>query len=130
MIRATVCLRTRRASALALVAEEFALLVVDIQMPGMNGFELAQMIKQRQKTAGVPIIFLTAYYSEDRHVLEATAQAPWIICTSQFTRHDSPIESRRVRRTVPQEPPRPARANRTLMIETTVCRRAECSYAN
>jgi PAS domain S-box-containing protein len=55
---------------LALVAEEFALLVVDIQMPGMNGFDLAQMIKQRQKTAGVPIIFLTAYYSEDRHVLE------------------------------------------------------------
>ena len=55
---------------LALVAEEFALLVLDIQMPGMSGFELAQMIKQRKKTAGVPIIFLTAYYSEDQHVLE------------------------------------------------------------
>jgi PAS domain S-box-containing protein len=55
---------------LALVVEEFALIVLDIQMPGMNGFELAQMIKQRKKTAGVPIIFLTAYYSEDQHVLE------------------------------------------------------------
>jgi signal transduction histidine kinase len=55
---------------LALVAEEFALLVLDIQMPGMNGFELAQMVKQRKKTANVPIIFLTAYYSEDQHVLE------------------------------------------------------------
>ena len=55
---------------LALVAEEFALLMLDIQMPGMSGFELAQMIKQRKKTAGVPIIFLTAYYSEDQHVLE------------------------------------------------------------
>ena len=55
---------------LALVKEEFALLVLDIQMPGMNGFELAQMIKQRKKTAGVPIIFLTAFYSEDQHVLE------------------------------------------------------------
>ena len=53
-----------------MVAEEFALLVLDIQMPGMNGFELAQMIKQRKKTASVPIIFLTAYYSEDQHVLE------------------------------------------------------------
>ena len=39
-------------------------------MPGMNGFELAQMVKQRKKTAGVPIIFLTAFYSEDQHVLE------------------------------------------------------------
>jgi signal transduction histidine kinase len=55
---------------LALVSEEFALLVLDIQMPGMNGFELAQMVKQRKKTAGVPIIFLTAFYSEDHHVLE------------------------------------------------------------
>ncbi len=55
---------------LALVAEEFALLVLDIQMPGTNGFELAKIIKERKKTAGVPIIFLTAYYSEDQHVLE------------------------------------------------------------
>ena len=54
---------------LALVADEFALLILDIQMPGMNGFELAHMIKQRRKTAGVPIIFLTAYYSEDEHAL-------------------------------------------------------------
>ncbi len=55
---------------LALVAEEFALLVLDIRMPGMSGFELAQLIKERKKTAGVPIIFLTAYYNEDQHVLE------------------------------------------------------------
>src|SRR3954454_16705496 len=52
---------------LALVAEEFALLVLDIQMPGMNGFEFAQMVKLRKKTASIPIIFLTAYYSEDQH---------------------------------------------------------------
>src|SRR5262249_34661977 len=49
---------------------EFALLVLDIQMPGMTGFELAQMIKTRKKTAHVPIIFLTAYYNEDAHILE------------------------------------------------------------
>ncbi len=55
---------------LALVVEEFALLILDIRMPGMSGFELAKMIKQRKKTAGVPIIFLTAYYNEDQHVLE------------------------------------------------------------
>src|SRR5262249_1593507 len=55
---------------LALVDEEFALLILDIRLPGMTGFELAQMIKQRKKTADVPIIFLTAYYNEDQHVLE------------------------------------------------------------
>jgi signal transduction histidine kinase len=55
---------------LALVAEEFALLILDIRMPGMTGFELAQTIKGRRKSARIPIIFLTAYYNEDQHVLE------------------------------------------------------------
>lgn len=55
---------------LALIAEEFALLILDIRMPGMNGLELAQMIKDRKKTAMVPIIFLTAYYNDNHHVLE------------------------------------------------------------
>ena len=55
---------------LALIKEEFALLILDIYMPGMTGFELAQLIKDRKKTACVPIIFLTAYYNEDQHMLE------------------------------------------------------------
>ena len=54
----------------ALVSQEFALLILDIRMPGMSGFELAQMIKERKKTSQVPIIFLTAYYNEDQHALE------------------------------------------------------------
>ena len=53
---------------LALVAEEFALLIPDIQMPGKNGFALATMIKSRWRTASVPIIFPTAYCSEGQHV--------------------------------------------------------------
>jgi two-component system, cell cycle sensor histidine kinase and response regulator CckA len=55
---------------LALVVDEFALLILDIRMPGMTGFELAQMIKERKKTALVPIIFLTAYDNEGQHVFE------------------------------------------------------------
>lgn len=58
------------AALLALVQGDFALIILDIQMPGMNGLELAQMIKQRKKTATIPIIFLTAYFSDDQHVLE------------------------------------------------------------
>jgi PAS domain S-box-containing protein len=54
---------------LALISEEFALLILDIRMPGMTGFELAQVIKERKKTAQIPIIFLTAYYNEDQHAL-------------------------------------------------------------
>ncbi len=57
------------AALLALVAEEFALIILDINMPGMSGLELAAIIKDRKKTAQVPIIFLTAYYNEDQHML-------------------------------------------------------------
>jgi signal transduction histidine kinase len=55
---------------MALVSEQFAVLILDIRMPGMTGFELAELIRQRKKTAHVPIIFLTAYYNEDQHILE------------------------------------------------------------
>lgn len=61
--------QTPEQALLALVVEEFALLILDIRMPGMTGIELAQLIKERKKTARVPIIFLTAYYNEDQHVL-------------------------------------------------------------
>jgi PAS domain S-box-containing protein len=66
LIRAT----SAEQALLALLADEFALLILDISMPGMNGFELAQMVKERKKTALVPIIFLTAYYNEDQHAEE------------------------------------------------------------
>jgi two-component sensor histidine kinase/CheY-like chemotaxis protein len=55
---------------LALLRDDFAVLILDVQMPGVTGFELAQMIKERKKTSEVPIIFLTAYYNEDEHVIE------------------------------------------------------------
>jgi PAS domain S-box-containing protein len=55
---------------LALLVDEFALLILDVRMPGVSGFELAQIIKERKKTANVPIIFLTAYYNEDQHTIE------------------------------------------------------------
>ncbi|NML44394.1 response regulator [Ramlibacter sp. G-1-2-2] len=55
---------------LALMKEDFAVLVLDVRMPGMTGFELAEIIKGRKKTASIPIIFLTAFYNDDQHVLE------------------------------------------------------------
>src|SRR5260221_2841239 len=55
---------------LCALAEELAFLSREIRMPGVTGLELAQMIKARKKTASVPIIFLTAYYDDDQHILE------------------------------------------------------------
>ncbi len=66
LVRAT----SAEQALLALIADEFALLILDIHMPDMSGFELAHMIKKRKRTAHVPVIFLTAYYTEDQHVIE------------------------------------------------------------
>jgi PAS domain S-box-containing protein len=44
-----------------LLEEEFAVLLIDVVMPEMNGFELAKAIKERERTATVPIVFITAY---------------------------------------------------------------------
>jgi len=55
---------------MALLEGEFAVIVLDIQMPGMTGLELANFIKQRKRTQHIPIIFLTAYFQEDKDVLQ------------------------------------------------------------
>ena len=49
-----------------LLGTDFAVILLDMMMPGMDGFETASHIKQREKTKDVPIIFLTAQ-EIDRH---------------------------------------------------------------
>jgi len=47
-----------------LLKREFALVLLDVNMPGMDGFETAQLIRQRKSTEDLPIIFLTAYQDD------------------------------------------------------------------
>jgi signal transduction histidine kinase len=109
---------------LALVVEEFALLILDIRMPGMTGFELATMIKERKKTARVPIIFLTAYYNEDQHVL-----AGYDTGAVDYLHKPVNPEILRSKVAVFAELHRKSRAvemaNRALLAEVTERRRAE-----
>src|SRR3989454_9153451 len=48
----------------ALLAQDFAVILLDVNMPGMDGFETAQLIRQRKTTEHIPIIFVTAYGDE------------------------------------------------------------------
>jgi len=53
-----------------LLEREFAVILLDVQMPGMNGFETARMIKARERTKHVPIIFLTAISKDEDYVFK------------------------------------------------------------
>jgi PAS domain S-box-containing protein len=52
----------------AILREDFACILLDVQMPGLDGFETAELIKQRERSRHIPIIFLTAISKEERHV--------------------------------------------------------------
>lgn len=52
----------------ALLHQQFAVILLDVNMPGLDGFETAALIRQRQRSEHTPIIFITAY-SDDAHAL-------------------------------------------------------------
>src|ERR1044072_3654288 len=52
-----------------LLARDFALILLDVNMPGMDGFETARVIRERPRSRHVPIIFVTAYNREDTELL-------------------------------------------------------------
>ncbi|CAO4140540.1 Sensor histidine kinase RcsC [Methylorubrum aminovorans] len=47
---------------------DFALILLDVQMPRMDGYEVASLIRSRSRTSRVPILFLTAHNKEDIHI--------------------------------------------------------------
>jgi two-component system sensor histidine kinase/response regulator len=66
LVRAT----SGNAALTATLNHEFALAILDVQMPGMDGYELARLLREDPKTQSLPIIFLTAAYREDEQVIE------------------------------------------------------------
>src|SRR5262245_47321460 len=52
---------------------DFAVILLDIQMPGMDGLETATLIRKRERSRGIPIIFLTAFPSNDQQVVQGYA---------------------------------------------------------
>jgi CheY-like chemotaxis protein len=53
-----------------ILEQEFALILLDVRMPFMDGFETARLIKQREKSRYIPIIFLTAVSKDDSYISE------------------------------------------------------------
>ena len=53
-----------------LLREEFAVILLDVNMPGINGFETAALIRNRKQTEHVPIIFVSAISTTDTHLFK------------------------------------------------------------
>ena len=54
----------------ATLDDEFALVLLDVYMPDINGFEVAEILSQEETTRQTPIIFVTATYADDVHRLK------------------------------------------------------------
>src|SRR4028118_1641405 len=53
-----------------LLRDDFAVILLDVQMPGIDGFETAALIKERDRTRHIPIIFVTAISKDERYVFQ------------------------------------------------------------
>jgi len=58
------------AALLCMLKHDFAVMVLDIRMPGMSGIELAKLIKQRKRSQDVPLLFLTAHMRDETDALQ------------------------------------------------------------
>ena len=54
-----------------LLTEEFAVILLDLHMPGMDGYETAELVRSRKRTSRTPIVFLTAIFRDEAHVFQA-----------------------------------------------------------
>ena len=52
-----------------LLKGEFAVILLDVYMPGMDGYETAQIIRSREQTKRIPIVFLSAVNKETEHLM-------------------------------------------------------------
>ena len=56
-----------------LLKNEFAVILLDVYMPGMDGYETAQIIRSREQTKRIPIVFLSAVNKENEHLIRGYA---------------------------------------------------------
>lgn len=80
----TVSALTPKAALLHLQRESFAAALIDVQMPQMDGFQLAQRIRKMERGRQLPILFITAIYHDERYVAEGYAQGAADYITKPF----------------------------------------------
>lgn len=65
-----ICASSAREALKFLLVEEVALILLDVQMPGLSGFEFAELIRERERTQNTPIIFVSATSVDEQYVFK------------------------------------------------------------
>jgi len=63
-----VCARSGKEALRCLLKQDFAVILLDVNMPVMDGFETAALIRQRPRSETIPIIFISAVNDTETHV--------------------------------------------------------------
>src|SRR3954464_16044646 len=63
-----VCAKSGKEALRCLLKQDFAVILLDVNMPGMDGFETASLIRQRPRSETTPIIFISAVNDTETHV--------------------------------------------------------------
>lgn len=102
----TVAVTSGEAALKQLLVDDFALILLDATMPGMDGFETATHVKSRERTRNIPIIFLTAADRDARLALRGYAAGavdyltkpfdPWILRAKVTVFVDMYVQARQI----------------------------------
>src|SRR3982074_1458045 len=65
--------RSADSSLFHLLRQTFAVILLDVQMPRLDGLQTAELIKQREQTRHIPIIFITALHRETAYIFRGYA---------------------------------------------------------
>jgi CheY-like chemotaxis protein len=65
-----VCAASGHEALRFLLIEDVALILLDVQMPGLNGFEFAELVRERERTQHTPIIFVSATSRDEQYVFK------------------------------------------------------------
>jgi CheY-like chemotaxis protein len=108
----TVAVTSGEAALKQLLLDDFALILLDANMPGMDGFETATHVKNRERTRNIPIIFLTAADRDARLALRGYAVGavdyltkpfdPWILRAKVTVFIDMWVQARQIQRQAEQ----------------------------
>ena len=95
--------RSGEEALLRVLDDDFAVILMDVQMPGMDGFETADLIRERDRSQHTPIIFLTAFQSTDGQIFQGYSARGGRLPVQADRPDGAAVEGRGLRRAVPED---------------------------